>query len=463
MQLLQSKALREQRNKLAARIKEMADKIHAEGRDFSAEEQPNWEAVNKDYDALTKRIEIAERGETVSADQLAIVGDPRVGRGSYDGRDARLAGDDGAAVAVTEQHRVLALQAWTRYQMGEDLSEAQSAACRIVGLNPARRQLVMPLMSTERYEAFRRGYNSVHPTRAAAQVQNFRADLSDQVGTSGGYMVPPETLIRELEINLLYYGGMRQVSDSIRTTTGERLSWPTVDDTTNTGAQLGETASIGTSTDPSFGKVYWDAYKFSSKPVLIPYELLQDSVFNLPQVLGNLLGVRLGRITNTKFTTGSGAATPKGLITCAATKAAASSTAIAGDDIINLYHAVNPSYRTGFGFMMHDSILLSLRQLKDGLGRYLWQSGLDTGVPDRLLGCPITINQDMDNTIASGKNTIAGGQLSKYKIRTVGEVRMYRLQERYRDTDEDAFLAFMREDGNMLDAGTHPVYVLHHT
>jgi hypothetical protein len=50
--------------------------------------------------------------------------------------------------------------------------------------------------------------------------------------------------------------------------------------------------------------------------------------------------------------------------------------------------------------------------------------------------------------------------LSKYYIRRVNEVRIYRLEERYRDNDQDGFVAFVREDGNLMDAGTAPVKYL---
>jgi HK97 family phage major capsid protein len=248
---------------------------------------------------------------------------------------------------------------------------------------------------------------------------------------------------------------------SCRTASGEPLSWPTADDTTNTGVQLGESTSIGSSVDPSFGKVIWNAYKFSSKAILVPYELIQDSVFNLPAVLGSMLGERLGRITNTKFTTGSGASTAKGIVTCA-TSFSAATTAVGADDLIGLQHSVDPAYRMGASFMMHDSIILAIRKLKDGQGQYLWQSGLRDGAPDRILGAGITINQDMDSTTTSGKKSILYGQLSAYKIRTVGEIRLYRLEERYRDTDQDGFVAFTREDGNLLTAGTAPIKYLAH-
>ena len=63
----------------------------------------------------------------------------------------------------------------------------------------------------------------------------------------------------------------------------------------------------------------------------------------------------------------------------------------------------------------------------------------------------------MSDTIASGNITVLFGQLRMYKVRQVGEIRIFRLLERNRDNDQDTFLAFARGDGNLLDAGDNPV------
>lgn len=459
-EILTAKALRERRAPLARRIRELADQANAEGFVGSAEWQANWEAVNADYNGLTAKIERAERADAVDAEQSARVGDPRVGREDLDPRRRRYGRGTGEA---TDRDRTLALAAWFQAQNGDEVTDEQDEACRAVGFNPHRSQLEVGLYSTQDCGDLRRRFRQTHPDHAAERVADFRATLGTGSGAAGGYLIAPETMLRSLEINMLAYGGMRQVADSIRTATGEPLSWPTADDTSNAGAQLGESTTIGSSVDPSFGKVLWSAYKFSSKPILVPYELIQDAVFDLPSIIGQMFGERLGRITNTKYTTGTGAATPKGIVPAATTFSAASATAIASDDLLGLQHAVDPAYRSGAGWMLHDSILLAIRKLKgSGSGDYLWQSGLQDGVPDRLLGGPVTINQDMDSTMSSGKKTVLYGRLSNYKIRTVGSVRMYRLEERYRDTDQDGFVALIREDGNLLTAGTAPVKVLTH-
>jgi HK97 family phage major capsid protein len=288
-----------------------------------------------------------------------------------------------------------------------------------------------------------------------SQVRNA---LSGQTGTAGGFTYG-DTFISNLELAMLAYGAMFEKSDVIRTTNGEPLRWPTANDTSNSGRQVGESAAVA-SLDPTFGQVTWNAYKFTSDEIKVPFELLRDNAVNLAAILPAMLGERLGRIQNTKFTVGSGAATSWGIVNRAyAGVTAASATAIAFDEIIDLEHSLDPSRRKmpGVGYMFHDSILKALRKLKDGEGRYLWQSGANTGAPDTLNGYTYSVNQDMASSIATTAITMLFGQLSAYKIRQVNGIRLYRLVERHRENDQDAFLAFIEADGNLLDAGDHPV------
>jgi HK97 family phage major capsid protein len=466
-----AKELREKRHKLVLDArKEILEKAEAENRDLSAEEQAAWtrvmggtdpdgKTIAGEVDTLKVRIDRLEQSERIDAEFAQRIDPaPLIGRGPI-----KPTGTDGGALQATDRQRDLALRAWICNQQDMDPTEDMLEACKIVGLKPTAKALNFNLFEHNRIAAAQRQLRATRPDNPN-RASLIQAAMGTTPGTAGGYMIPPETLMRKLEINMLWYGGMRQVAETINTTTGERMSWPTADDTGNAGIQLGESpANLGVEVDPTFGKVFWDAYKFSSKPILIPYELLQDAAFDVPSMIGEMFGVRLGRITNTKYTVGSGAATPKGMITAAATFAATSPTAIVADDLFGLYHSIDPAYRTNdCGFMLHDTILLALRKLKDGVGRYLWQDGLQNNTPDVLLGHGLTINNDMDSTTASGKKTLAWGQLFKYKIRRVGAMRMYRLEERYRDTDQDGFVALIREDGNLLTAGTPPVKVLLH-
>lgn len=458
--------LQGKRQKLVGQIEELRKKFDEQGQEWLDEQKATWEQVNKEYDETRRSIdEIQAVLDVHQSVQQCEEADRRANH-QPNPKTGRMPGQDDPAVragekpaAPTQEERAQAMGLWCRSQMGDFFpSEEQVALMQRCRIHPTQRELVIdlnPASNTRMRKDIQAAWRTNHRSRAL-QAAEERTMSAISFG-AGGALVP-ETYLRTLELNMVAFGGVRQVADTITTSGGERIGWPTADDTGNMGTLLGESQNIGSSVDPEFGMVFWDAYKFSSKPTLVPYELLQDAWNDVPSMLGTMHGERLGRVTALYHTTGTGAAQPKGIVTCSTTgKTTANATAISWDELIELTHSIDPAYRTGASWMMHDNIILAIRMLKDGEGRYVWQSGIDNNSPDRLLGYPVTVSMEMDDSVASGKITALFGQLSKHKIRRAGQIRIYRLQERYRDTDQDGFVAFLREDSNMLDAGTAPV------
>jgi HK97 family phage major capsid protein len=100
--------------------------------------------------------------------------------------------------------------------------------------------------------------------------------------------------------------------------------------------------------------------------------------------------------------------------------------------------------------MMNDGILLAIRKLVDGQSRPLWEPSLQMSYPDRLYGYPVSINQNMQATLATGTKTILFGDFMKFVIRDSGSMRFYRLEELYRANDQVGFIAFMRSDSECI-------------
>lgn len=456
--------LQEKRNQFAADIRTLAEKFNAEGYVDNAEDQAAWAKVNASYDANQKEFDTEKKAiDDAVARKQAI--DKRLGEINAH-QDDRLIGRDGGNLdqppvhkdrfdrgnQITEETQALAMQGWFLNQIeGGQISDQHVAAAKRVGLNLNARQLKISLPQN---------YRSVRDAVSGPMIdmQRFRNALSSQDGSTGGFTFG-DSFVANLEKAMLAFGGMLQVSSVIRTTDGAPMRWPTANDTGNSGRQIGESQAV-TTLDPSFGAVIWNAYKFTSDEILVPYELLQNNAVNLVNELPLMLGERLGRILNTKCTTGTGAGTPKGIVTCAtAGVTAASATAIAYDELIDLEHSIDPSRRNlpGVGYMFHDNMLLMFRKLKNGNGDPLWTSGVNSGAPNTINGRPYTINQDMASAAIASAITVLFGQFPQYKIRQVNQIRIYRLVERHRENDQDAFLAFNEFDGNLLDSGDHPV------
>lgn len=357
-----------------------------------------------------------------------------------------------------ERRKVLLVQGWLMRQkpaLHDKITDEHRNAAEYFHANLDHKEICLPIAKSYRriqsvFNAERRGY---FPTE-------YRAGLTTVAG-EGGYTIA-EDFSGALERSLLAFGGMRQVATIRRTSTGAALPWPTMNDVSNKGAILNEATTIGTSVDPTIGVVTFGAFKYSSKPILISSELLQDSAFDLAAEIGTMLGTRIGRIQNDHFTTGTGTTLPLGAVVASGEGvAAASQTAFTANEVIDLVHSLDPAYRTNAQFMMHDTILAALRKLTFAIGAdqvgYVWQGGFQNGVPDRILGYPYTINQSMTGTQATAAKIMLFGDFSKYVIRDVADVRLVRMDERYADLDQVAFVAFMRSDGQLLDAGTDPI------
>jgi HK97 family phage major capsid protein len=292
-----------------------------------------------------------------------------------------------------------------------------------------------------------------------------RAAQQSTTDGSGGYTIP-QGFSNELEIAMKQYSAVLQSSRIWRTTSGNVIDWPMVNDTTNRAYLLSEATSAETSAVALVDQnKQFEAYKLTSGLLRLSSELIQDSAFNITQVVLDFLAERIGRGINYYGTVGDGSSKPKGVVVgAAAGNNTANDTALAFADFINLEHEVDPAYRPNAAYMFHDSVLASIKKLVDvASGTPLWQPSFRDGEPSRLNGYRYWINQDMatftDGATSSNDNKKIAlfGDFSKHLIRLAGDVRLVRLNERFGDTDEVGLVAFVRMDSEVLDAGTHPI------
>lgn len=409
---MKTKEQRAKRAKLVADARAISDAV-ADGQTMSAEQSAQFDTIMAEADKLKKEI-----------DRLELLDDAEI---ELNGRVQRRAGRD-------------------------NLSEDEAKA-----------KLDLENGTFKHY--LRSGMVNMSDEMKAIAAPRFKAAQGTAPDTAGGYLVPVGFYGQIISAELAF-GGMMSVENGqpicnvFDTESGAPLPIPTDDDTSNEGALLSENKQA-TEQGITFGAVDLGAYTYTSKIIRVPNQLLQDSYFDLNAFIAGKFGTRLGRVFNRHLTVGDGAGKPNGAMT-AATKGvdAASATAIAPDEIIGLVHSVDPAYRNGARFMFADSVLRDIKKLKDGMGRYLWTSGLAFKEPDALEGYPYTINQHMD-AVATGKKSMAFGQYKNYFIRRAGGVMVMRLVERYADYNQTGFVAFQRIDGNLVDAGTHPIkYIL---
>lgn len=287
-----------------------------------------------------------------------------------------------------------------------------------------------------------------------------RNTMSTTTNSEGGFTVQTEIAAAVIDA-LKSYGGMRSVANVIRTAMGNPMNYPTSDGTSEVGELVAQNASAS-DLDISFGTIALAVYKYSSKVVTVPVELLQDSQIDIMAFVIDRLRTRLGRITNQHFTTGTGSNEPGGVVTGAGAGkvgATGQTVTVIYDDLVDLQHSVDPAYRAlgNCGFMMADSSIKVVRKIKDTTGRPIFVPGYEMGVPggspDTLLGSPITVNQDMA-TMAANAKSILFGDFSFYTIRDAMDIEVQRYTDSaYAKKGQVGFLAWLRSGGALTDVG----------
>lgn len=404
------KALREQRAKKAREARNLLD--NNTGDQFTKDIEGQIDAIYEEIDRIDAQISRAERQAKIDGDAADLEAESEVG--------------DRVRAGLDPEQR--------------EQQDRYSAAFRAFILNGERG------LTREDADALRAG--SVHAAQSGQQGN----------GAAGGYLVPTGWGGQLLEA-LQEFGGMREAATVISTAGGNSIPWPTVDETAVEGEIVAENqpASAG---DINFGTTEIGAYKFSSKIVTIPFELLQDQGpgIDIEAFTRRALATRIARITNRLFTTGTGVNQPRGVVTAAGVgKAGANgqATSVMHDDLVDLEHSVDPAYRSmpGVGWMFHDTTLRFLKKMKDADNRPLWVPGVSTKEPDTISGYRFRINQHMPQMAANAKS-ILFGDFSQYLIRDVMQVTLFRFDDSaFVTRGQIGFLAWSRHDGDLVSAG----------
>ena len=405
------KTLMEERAGVWHQMKELRDKTE----ELTAEERESWDNHEARLDVLTGDIEREERAARLAEVDYDAIPDARGGNPVND------AGDTAADYRA-------AFDMWARFGQGE--------------------------LDREQRQILRSGAVSF----TEAEQGEVRA-AGVGTGAAGGFTVP--ALFRnQLIERLKFYSGVRQEAEVITTETGASLPWMTNNDTGNVGAILAENTAV-TELDATFGTASLDAYMYTSLMTRVSLQLIQDSALDIDSFLPRKLGERIGRIQNQHFTTGTGTAQPLGVITggTAVVAAVGNTTSFSYDALVDAVARLDPAYlQSGnLAWMGSQTALANLRKLKDSQNRPLWEPSLQAGNPDNFMGYRFILNNDMPVPAVSAKSLAFGDFRAGYVVRDVLGVQALRLDERYAEFLQVAFLAFQRSGGTVQDTSAYTV------
>lgn len=184
----------------------------------------------------------------------------------------------------------------------------------------------------------------------------------------------------------------------------------------------GFAASI-TSSQPSFGQMKLPVYEIATF-VDISLQLAEDSVNVLSEV--NLaLAEDFGLKEALAFVNGgtivapaTAPSDPQGFMTDTGITSHDNGHVanLDPDALIAMMYALPATYRQSGTWVMNGSTLATIRTLKDGDGRYLWQPSYQAGQPETILGRPVVEAVDMPDVAEDAEPIIFGDFKRGYRI-----------------------------------------------
>ncbi len=307
----------------------------------------------------------------------------------------------------------------------------------------------------QRYAAEERG---IHPDVKELNV-SYRS-LDSSLDIAGGFLLS-QGFPRFFQEKLRQLDPVYRAATVVQDSSGA-LPVPYADDSSNEGVFIrGEVSAedpIPKEAQPSFGRaVLSDENFYSSGIIAVSYKLLSSTLAE--QVVGSVLANRIARLRGRHHAVGEGiGGAPLGLFNAASSSVQSENAAsISATDIYNLIAALDVAYRPRGSFLMHSATLDKLAKLIDGEGRQLLP--IKRGPMPTLFDYPVLETDFAESTLAAGNRTILFADVSRFLVREVGPLKMYKYIELYAESNCVGLQAQLYSDAVLLDSSAAVVLI----
>ncbi len=249
-----------------------------------------------------------------------------------------------------------------------------------------------------------------------------KKEMSVDSDENGGFLVSPE-VSSEISKVINETSPIRQ-NASVQSISSDALEMIWDGDRGSVGWVGERQARVETDT-PELKKIVFPAHEIYAMPKATQ-KILDDASINLESWLGGKVAEDFTLEENYQFINGNGVNKPKGILAYASGTGfdqvervpTAANNALTGDDLIDLQMALKEGYQAQARWMMNRMFLKIVRKLKDSVtGQYLWQPGLQAGMPATILGNPVDMAADLPSSLVATTDSIIYGDIKKgYQI-----------------------------------------------
>ena len=122
-------------------------------------------------------------------------------------------------------------------------------------------------------------------------------------------------------------------------------------------------------------------------------------------------------------------------------------TSIQTDGLLEAKYTLKGAYWPSAKWLFHRSAIKQIAKLQDDTGRYLWQPAVTLGAPDMLFGVPVFTSEYAPSTFTTGLYVGIIGDFKFYHIADALSFSIQRLNELYAATNQTGFIGRLESDG----------------
>jgi HK97 family phage major capsid protein len=380
------KELLEKRANIWEKAKELIDRVEAEGRDFNAEEQSQYDKMMDEMDELAKRAKRLEEKQRFEAQMSMPINEPvrAIPTEQKEDRGKDLMPEFRAFIKTgVVSPELRALQVDPATQGGNLLPPQQFVAELIKEIDDAvfirRLATVIPVNTSDSLGASTLD-TDLDDADWTAEVQS----ITEGTMTFGKRELKPNQLSKLVKVSMKL---LRTSAIPVESLVSQRL-----------------------------------AYKFA---------ITEEKAFLLGSGTGEPLGL---------FTVSTDGIS-------AARDVSSTGGGITADSLIDAKYALKAQYRNGAQWIFHRDVVKLIAKLKDNDDQYLWRPGISLGQPDTLLNLPVNESEYAPNTVAVNSYVGIIGNFRYYWIAELMGMELQRLNELFAQTSQVGFIGRMWVDG----------------
>jgi HK97 family phage major capsid protein len=294
--------------------------------------------------------------------------------------------------------------------------------------------------------------------RGIAGVTATKAYQADDP-VSGGFLIAPQMFVEDLITLLKDEVFMRGLATCYQVNRAESLGIPSLDVDPSAPVWTAEISTGNEDTSMKFGKRDLKPHPLA-KRVKLSNKLLRTAAMDPESIVRDRLGYKFSTTEESAFLNGSGADQPLGVFTPSVQGIGTdrdfqgkTTGVLSADDFIGTLYNLKGQYQNRATWILHRSIVMAVRLLKDANGNYLWATGLGPGLgyaggqPDTILGRPYKMSEYAPSNVSSGDYVAICGDFSRYVIATALDMQMQVLDQLYAETNQTGYIARMETDG----------------